>query len=65
MVCRFRPQTSHLEPIQTERRMMARLSDIRNLLMDMDGVLYRGQTGLAGAPELSFSCENTASAIWQ
>ena len=52
MVCRLRPQTSHLEPIQAERRMMARLSDIRNLLMDMDGVLYRGQTGLAGAPEL-------------
>jgi 4-nitrophenyl phosphatase len=28
------------------------LADIRNLLIDMDGVLYRGKTGLPGAPEL-------------
>lgn len=31
---------------------MTELAGIRNLLIDMDGVLYRGQTGLAGAPEL-------------
>jgi len=28
------------------------LADIRNLLIDMDGVLYRGRTGLPGGPEL-------------
>jgi len=28
------------------------LARIRNLLIDMDGVLYRGQTGLPGGPEL-------------
>lgn len=28
------------------------LRDIRNLLIDMDGVLYRGTTGLTGGPEL-------------
>ncbi|MCD6520467.1 MAG: HAD family hydrolase [Anaerolineae bacterium] len=31
---------------------MAKLADIRNLLIDMDGVLYRGKTGLPGGPEL-------------
>ncbi|MFH1085749.1 MAG: HAD-IIA family hydrolase [Chloroflexota bacterium] len=28
------------------------LTAIRNLIIDMDGVLYRGQTGLPGGPEL-------------
>ena len=28
------------------------LADVRNLLIDMDGVLYRGRTGLPGGPEL-------------
>ena len=28
------------------------LADIRSLLIDMDGVLYRGRTGLPGGPEL-------------
>jgi 4-nitrophenyl phosphatase len=32
--------------------MTVRLKQIRNLLIDMDGVLYRGQTALAGAAEL-------------
>ena len=32
--------------------MAAKLSDIRSLLIDMDGVLYRGKTGLPGGPEL-------------
>ena len=32
--------------------MTVRLASIRNLLIDMDGVLYRGQTGLPGGPEL-------------
>lgn len=32
--------------------MAAKLSDFRYVLIDMDGVLYRGQTGLAGGPEL-------------
>ncbi|MBC7235121.1 MAG: TIGR01457 family HAD-type hydrolase, partial [Chloroflexi bacterium] len=29
-----------------------KLADIRNLLVDMDGVLYRGQTALPGAADL-------------
>jgi len=32
--------------------MDVRLLDVRNLLIDLDGVLYRGQTGLPGGPEL-------------
>ena len=32
--------------------MSMQLSRIRNLLIDMDGVLYRGQTRLPGAAEL-------------
>jgi len=32
--------------------MSVSLSQIRYLLIDMDGVLYRGQTGLPGGPEL-------------
>ena len=32
--------------------MSVQLADIRNVLIDMDGVLYRGQTGLPGGPEL-------------
>lgn len=32
--------------------MAASLNDIRNLLIDLDGVLYRGQTALPGAAEL-------------
>jgi 4-nitrophenyl phosphatase len=32
--------------------MATQLADIRALLIDMDGVLYRGQTGLPGGPEL-------------
>jgi 4-nitrophenyl phosphatase len=32
--------------------MAATLREIRNLLIDMDGVLYRGHTGLPGGPEL-------------
>lgn len=32
--------------------MAIRLASIRNLLIDMDGVLYRGQTALPGAAEL-------------
>ena len=32
--------------------MATKLADIRYLLIDMDGVLYRGQTGLPGGPEL-------------
>jgi len=32
--------------------MSVELGDIRYLLIDMDGVLYRGQTGLPGGPEL-------------
>lgn len=32
--------------------MPASLADIRALLIDLDGVLYRGQTGLPGGPEL-------------
>jgi len=32
--------------------MSLELSEIRNLLIDMDGILYRGQTGLPGGPEL-------------
>lgn len=33
------------------------LAPIRYLLIDMDGVLYRGQTGLPGGPELIAFCE--------
>ncbi|HHX44312.1 MAG TPA: HAD-IIA family hydrolase [Chloroflexi bacterium] len=33
------------------------LASIRYLLIDMDGVLYRGQTGLPGGPELIAFCE--------
>ncbi len=32
--------------------MTLRLTDVQNLLIDMDGVLYRGQTALDGAAEL-------------
>lgn len=32
--------------------MATKLADIHHLLIDMDGVLYRGQTGLPGGPEL-------------
>ena len=37
--------------------MAASLASIRYLLVDLDGVLYRGQTGLAGGPELIAFCE--------
>lgn len=32
--------------------MARKLSEFRNVLIDMDGVLYRGHTGLPGGPEL-------------
>ena len=40
--------------------MTIRLEDIRYLLVDMDGVLYRGKTGLAGGPELIRFLETNA-----
>jgi 4-nitrophenyl phosphatase len=33
------------------------LASVRYLLIDMDGVLYRGQTGLPGGPDLIALCE--------
>jgi 4-nitrophenyl phosphatase len=41
-----------IHPILTERDMTANLADIHYLLIDMDGVLYRGRTALPGGPEL-------------
>jgi 4-nitrophenyl phosphatase len=38
--------------------MAATLANVHHLLIDLDGVLYRGQTGLPGGPELLAFLEN-------